>query len=187
MALLSGRHLNNTSAFHCGSWRGFRGPAVGPQGPRLGPRTHKRAREEGGRRREGPLSFSSFKSVSLAAFIGVILPRLWVLVLDACPWRRRRGRRTIQNSHGGTKIIGTAGSGRRLREEAPRRRCVWTSPSSWHDHQTASICPVWFSPVQSGPVRSDLVQSGPGSPASSANELESVAGQSGSMTQVALE
>lgn len=86
-----------------------------PRGPVWGhEHTKERGRKEGGRRREGPLSFSSFKSVSLAAFIGVILPRLWVLVLDACPWRRRRGRRTIQNSHGGTEIIGTAGSGRRL-------------------------------------------------------------------------
>lgn len=57
---MSGRHLNNTSAFHCGSWRGFRGPAVGPQGPRLGPPTYKRAREEGGRKEEGGASFFFF-------------------------------------------------------------------------------------------------------------------------------
>lgn len=153
------------SVFHCGSWRGFRGPAVAPQGPRLGPQTHKRTRgEAGGIRREvGPLSFSSFKSVSLATFIGVILPRLWVVVLDACPWHHRPGWRTIQRSCGVAKIIGTAGSGRRLqlREKALQRRCGSMPPSVWYDNQTASICPIWLSQVRSGSVWPVLIKSGP--------------------------
>lgn len=158
------------SVFHCGSWRGFRGPAAVPQGPRLGPQTHKRTREEaermgeesGGRRRLFLFLLSKASPSPLSSSSSSLACGFWSWT-PALAWHHRPGWRTIQSSRGGAKIIGTAGSGCRLklREKALQCRCVWTPPSGWYDHQTASICPVWLSLDWTSSVWAVLVISDP--------------------------
>lgn len=171
------------SAFHCGFWRGFRGPAVGPQGPRLGPRRHKRAKE-GGRREVGRRKEEGGASFFL--FFQKRPPRRF---------HRRHPPPSVGSGPGRLPLAAPAGTGddpelpRWRRDNRDSRK--WASANgSERKHRgvgvsgrlqgagtTTRLAPyVQSGSDRSGPVRSSTVQSGRASPVSRANELGSVAG-----------